>query len=404
MAAMACVLPVEQKRTSSAVSLPGLVGGYFALRVCITFLFFQSDPKTGTIVSIALNLLLLIPVAVCAIGPASPHFKLAAYPWPVRLVLTFLALALLSLLWSATSSVAVALGYWSALAADVAMVLLLSRADGGQLACESLFKGFVVGACLLCLVAWMAPAMEDLRLGNDDFLSPNVIGFECCFGLLICQCFLADRARWKWFAAFLGITLLRSLSKTSILSFFLLEAIYLLRTGTTSRATKLWIAGGSLIVIAAFSGLFFSYYAVYANAGNQAETLTGRTTIWFIALNLALETPWLGHGFHSFHDVFPLVGTYQAWHAHNELLQQFFVYGLVGVGLVAALYSTLFVQLRRHPHDPLARMGRMLLLLVAIRSFVETDRFDLSFPLWAITTISLALAQRTGHKALEVAQ
>jgi len=394
---------MEQNRTSSAVSLSGLVGGYFALRVCITFLLFQSDPKIGTMVSVALNLLFLVAVAVYAVGPTSPHLKLAAYPWPVRLVLTFLALALLSLFWSSTSSVAVALGYWSALAADVAMVLLLVRTDGGQRICESLFKGFVAGACLLSLVAWMAPAMPDLRLGNDDFLSPNVIGFECCLGLLICQRFLGERARWKWLAALLAITLLRSLSKTSIFSFLLLEAIYLLRTGTASRATKLWIAAGSIAAIAMFSGLFISYYAVYANAGNQAETLTGRTTIWFIALNLALETPWLGHGFHSFHDVFPLVGTYQAWHAHNELLQQFFVYGLLGVVLVAALYVSLFVQLRRHPHEPLARMGRMLLLLVAIRSFVEADRFDLSFPLWAIAAISMALAQRTGHKGLEVA-
>jgi len=384
--------------------LSGFVGGYFALRICITFLFFQSDPKTGTMVSVALNLLLMIPVAVYAIGPSSPGLKLATYPWPVRLVAAFLVLALLSLLWSETSSVAVALGYWSALAADVVMVLLLLRTDGGQRGCESLFKGFAVGAGLLALVAWSFPASQDLRLGSDDFLSPNLIGFQCCLGLLVCQRFLAERALWKLLAALLAITLLRSLSKTSILSFFLLETIYLVRTRTIRLATKLWITGGTLVALAAFSGLFVSYYAVYANAGNQAETLTGRTTIWLLAFNLALETPWLGHGFHSFHDIFPLVGTYQAWHAHNELLQQFFVYGLVGVVLVAALYATLFVQLRRHPHEPLARLGRMLLLLVAIRSFVEADRFDLSFPMWAVTAISLAISERTDAKELEVAQ
>jgi len=382
-----------RETNSSTLSMPGLVGVYFGLRVCLTFLFFQSDPQTGTIVSLTLNLLLLVVVVFYSAGPAAMTIKQALRTWPFRMVLLFLMLALASLAWTEADSRTVAFGYWSGLAADVALAWLVLRTEVAEHASASLLMGFVWGACLLALVAWASPTMYDLRIGNDDFLSPNVIGFESALGVLFCQ-YLAPRgAHWQWLGGALGITLLRSLSKTSILAFIVAEVFFLNKVTTISRARKLTFALCALLVLTIFSGLFLAYYDIYTNAGDQAETLTGRTAIWLVALDLAIQKPWFGHGFHSFHTVVPTFGSYQAWHAHNELLHQFFNYGVTGVIVVIALYWSFYRQLRAAPSDPLRLLGQSLLVLVLVRGLVDTERFDLSLPLWTITAISLTLGQ-----------
>ena len=384
----------ESQTTSSALSIAGLVGIYFAFRTCITFLFFQAGPQTGAIVSIVLNLLLLAPVAFYAFGSARITLRHAARVWPFRFVLLFLLLTLLSLAWTEAQSRPVAFAYWSGLPADVALVFLTLRTQTATQATDSLFKGFVCGVLLLAIVAWSTPAMADLRIGNDDFLSPNVIGFECAFGALFCQYLAPQGVRWTWAGIALAITLLRSLSKTSIIVFILAEAYYLMRNRNISRTGKIALVCGGLILLLLFSGLLTTYWETYSDAGTQAETLTGRTGIWIASAALATEEPWLGHGFHSFHSVVPVFSEYHAWHAHNELLQQFFAYGVVGVALVIALYTSLLLQTRRLTKNPMALLTRALLLLVVVRGLVDTERFDLSLPLWAITAISLALAKK----------
>jgi exopolysaccharide production protein ExoQ len=383
----------EEGHISTAISMPGLVGCYFAFRVCTTFLFFQAEPQLGTSVSVALNLLLLLPVAVYAAGAARIRLRDMWRIGTVRFVATFLLLALISLAWSGTPSVAVALGYWAALTSDVLLVLLLIRTDGAGPTLHSLLKGYVCGVALLCVVAWAVPAMPDLRLGDNEFLTPNLIGFECAFGALLCQYLGPQGARWKWLGAALAITLVRSLSKTSILAFVIVEAFYLLRTTTIKLSSKLALVAGAVVVAVVFSGLFIAYSQVYLNAGNQAETLTGRTAIWLVTFGLAIQHPWLGYGFHSYRSLIPPFGAFEPWHAHNEFLQQFFTYGVVGVSVVAALYISLFRQCKRALKEPLALTAMALLLLVLIRGLTDTERFDLSFPLWAISAISIALTQ-----------
>jgi O-antigen ligase len=183
------------------------------------------------------------------------------------------------------------------------------------------------------------------------------------------------------------------LSKTSIIAFVIVECFYLLRSRTMARGTKVALALSSLLVTGMFWGLFAAYYAVYMNASTQAETLSGRVGIWLTTLGLAMEEPWLGHGMHSFRAVVPAFGSFDAWHAHNELLHQFFVYGVVGVVLVIALYSSLYVLSRKVRQNPLSLLARSLLLLVVIRGITDTDRFDLSLPLWMVASLSLSLAQ-----------
>lgn len=395
MAILALASTHVRSHESSAWSLAGLVGLYFGARVTLTYLFFRADPQAGTLVEIAFNLLLLLPTAFYAIGPSHTSLRDLVRTMPVRLVLSFLSFALVSLLWSDTQSRIAALSYWAALAADVALVVLLIRAESADKAAPSIIKGFVCGVCFLAIVAWSAPAMSDLRLGDDDYLNPNAIGFECAFAVFFCQYLAKTNVAWRWVGAALFITLLRSLSKTSIIAFLIAESAYLLRANTLTRGAKLRLAAGAAGVVGIFWSLFSSYYTVYTNAGNQAETLTGRTAIWAVALGLAWEQPWFGHGLHSFRTVMPAFDLFEPWHAHNEWLQQFFAYGLAGVSIVAGLYGSLFYQLRRLQSTPLRNMCMSLLIMVLIRGLADTERFDLSFPLWAITALSLLLVNET---------
>jgi exopolysaccharide production protein ExoQ len=163
------------------------------------------------------------------------------------------------------------------------------------------------------------------------------------------------------------VTLLRSLSKTSIIAFLAAEAFLLMRDKSMTLRTKLILTSVAGLVVIGFSGLLTSYFDIYANSGNSPETLTGRLGIWAFVLNEATQQPWIGHGFHSVWKVIPPFGDFEARHAHNELLQQFYAYGVVGVCMMAGLYGSFYRQARKFAIDPMRTFYYALLLFVLIR-------------------------------------
>jgi exopolysaccharide production protein ExoQ len=375
--------------------LPALVGFYLAFRLCITYLFFQSEPQTGAAISVGLNLSVFVIVAFHSFGPAPTTLVSTLGVRCFRWVMLFLGFSGCSLLWSAAASITVAFAYWCGMAADVFIVVLLLRTGPIDRMSAALMKGYVCGACFIGLVAWLSPTMQDLRPGNDDFFSPNAIGFTCAFGVFFAQFLIRRTGHWKLPAVFLAVTLLRSLSKTTLIAFIAGELLLLVRDTSISRRRKIYIALTCSGVIASFWKLIEAYYEVYTNAGNQAETFTGRIGIWAIVLQRSLERPWIGHGFHSFRNVIPPFGTFEAWHAHNELLQQFYAYGIVGVILLIALYGSFYLQVKQLSSPSEKALFIALLFFIVVRGLGDTERFDLSFPLWSIALISLMLA-RTG--------
>jgi exopolysaccharide production protein ExoQ len=144
-----------------------------------------------------------------------------------------------------------------------------------------------------------------------------------------------------------------------------------------------------------FWSLLASYYDVYTNAGSQAETLTGRLGIWAFILDKALEKPWIGNGFHSVWKVIPPFGAdrFEPRHAHNELLQQFYAYGAVGILMIAGLYGSFYREVRKLPKSPLKALLLGLLVFVIVRGFADTEVFDLSLPLWTITIFSAIMTE-----------
>jgi exopolysaccharide production protein ExoQ len=373
------------------------VGAFFSFRAVIVLFCVRvlgTDAPTGGEVGVALNFLLLAMVCFHSLGAGRRTFGSMLHLPSIRWVAIFLAFSACSLLWSSTESMPAAIVYWCAMAADVAMVVLLLRAEPVTAVASSLMKGFVYTSCVIAIVAWIMPAQSDLRLGDEVYFNANQIGFLCAFAFFLAQYLMRTKdGKWGFAAFLLAITLLRSLSKTTIAAFALSQSVLLIQDKSMSRRTKILLTAAAVLVIFLFWGLIEAYYDVYTNAGNQSLTLTGRIGIWAYVFDAATEQPWIGHGFNSVWKVIPAFGEYDVRHAENELLQQFYAYGAAGLVLFAGLYGSLYRQLRRLPRGPLKIFFLSMLLFILVRGLAVAEPFDLLLPLWAIVLISLLAYQ-----------
>jgi exopolysaccharide production protein ExoQ len=373
------------------------VGFYFSFRLGIVLLSVRIiglEPSTGTALSLALDVLLLGLVCFNVLGSADTSVRSMLGLSTIRWVLFFLALSSCSLAWSETASLSNSSAYWLGLATDVTIMLLVFRGASTISVSHSLMRGFIWSTCCLALVAWIMPAQSDLRLGDEQFFNTNEIGNLCAFAIFFAQYLMLRRdGKWRLVTFFLVVTLLRSLSKTTIIAFLVSEGFILVRDKSMSQRTKVLIVASALLLGLVFWGLFQTYFDIYTSAGNQAETLTGRTAIWLYALNAVFDHSWnlwIGHGFDSWWKVAPTFGDhFEARHAENELLQQFYAYGVLGVITLIGLYGSLFRQVRRLSRSPVRVLFLGLLLFIIVRGLAEADSFDLLFPLWSIVLISL---------------
>jgi exopolysaccharide production protein ExoQ len=376
------------------------VGFFFSFRVVIVLLSVRvlgTAPSAGAELSLLLGLLLLLVVCFHSLGYAQRTFGSMLQLSSIRWVLAFLVFSFCSLAWSATVSLPTSVAFWCGLVIDVALVVVLLRNGPMTGISHSVIKGFVVSTCCLAVIAWIMPGPTDLRLGDEEFFNTNQIGNLCAIAIFLAQ-YLNRRKAGRWgFAIFLlALTLLRSLSKTTIVAFLISESFLIIADRSISRKTKILLTVAVVLVILVFWGLFEAYYDVYTNAGNQAETLTGRTGIWAYVLSAALDQPWIGHGFDSMWKVIPPFGPeqFEARHAENELLTQFYAFGLVGVCLLIGIYGSVYRQIRRLSRGPVRIVLLSLLLFVVVRGLAEAEAFDLLLPLWSIVLISL-LVERT---------
>jgi O-antigen ligase len=240
-------------------------------------------------------------------------------------------------------------------------------------------------------VAWFLPPASDLRLGDLEYFNTNQIANICAMGVFIAQ-FLASRddGRWRVSLLLLTLTLVRSLSKATLIAFVVSQGVMLFQNKSMTRGRKAALGVAVLVLGLAFGGLFESYFNIYTNSGNQAETLTGRTGIWIYSIETGLEKPWFGNGFDSMWKVAPPFGPemFEARHAENEVLQQFYTYGLAGIVMLAGIYGTMYRCIRGLPLTPTRVVLNGLLLFILIRGLAEAEPFDLLLPLWSITLIS----------------
>ena len=398
-----CVAAID---TDSPRLLPQVVGLLFALRlvfVLVAVRVFGQEAKVGVSAGLALNYLLVIVVLFHSIGPASRTLRSMIKAPMARWVILFVGFTGMSLLWSSTASLPAAVAFWCAMVADTIMIALLLRTGPIDVVVNAIMAGYIWGTSMIALLAWVMPSQTDLRLGDEELLGPNQIGYACAFAFFFVQ-YIARLQKGLWYlhGILLAVTMLRSLSKTTIVAFVVAQAYVLMRDRRITRRTKRFVVLTSVVVLLVFSGLLVNYYDVYTHAGNQSETLTGRVGIWAYILNEAVQQPWIGHGFHSVWKVIPPFGIdqFEARHAHNELLQQFYAYGVVGVAMMIAIYGSVFRHIRRTRDASLRVFCFSLLIFVLVRGFADTEAFDLSLPMWMIVILG-CLIERTQTKAFE---
>ena len=392
------IVAEEKPQPQASSGLAFAVGFFFSFRAVIVLFSVRvlgTDPRVGAEANLALNFLLLGLVGFASLGSGKRTFGSMVRLRSIQWVFVFLVFSGCSLAWSVTAALPTSVVYWCGMAADAAMVFLLLRAGTVTAVAHSLMKGFIWSTCCLALLVWIMPAQADLRLGDQDFFNTNQIGNLCAFSIFMAQ-YLMRRKDGKWgvATAFLAVTLLRSLSKTTLVAFLLSEGYLVIQDRSISRKTKIYLTAALVVFILAFWGLFEAYYGIYTNTYNQAETLTGRTGIWFVCLNEALDKPWIGHGFDSIWKVIPPFGDeqFEARHAENEVLQQFYAYGVAGIVILTGLYWSLYWQIRKLQRGPVRIVFLSLMLFIVIRGLAEAEPFDLTLPLWAIVLISVLLA------------
>ena len=376
-------------------SLAFVVGFYLSLRWVFTLFFVRvlgTEPRMGPAASVAVGVLLLGVVSFASLG------ERRVWEWkriaPLRWVLLFLAVSLCSFAWTEAVDRTSSFVYWLGMAADVATVVFLLQGRPVKAAAHSLMKGFIWSSCFLAVVAWLMPAQKDLRLGDYDYFNTNQIGTLCAFSILLAQYLMRRKdGRWTWAVTFLAVTLLRSLSKTTIVAFVICEGYLLIQDRSVSRRTKVLLTTAVVVAVLGFWGLFEAYFDIYSSAGNQAETLTGRLGIWAWVANEVIEKPWFGHGFDSLWKVMPPFGSdaFEARHAENEVLQQIYAYGALGVVMLCGLYGSFYRKIRRLGRGPVRVALTSLLLFVLVRGLAEAEPFDLLLPLWAIVLFSVLI-------------
>jgi len=393
-----------QTRGSEGSGLALLAGFFLASRIVIVLLSVRllgADARSGAEAGLVLGLMLLGLVCFCCLGGGGRSFRSILRLPSMRWVFVFLAFSGLSLTWSVTVSLPASIVYWCGLASDVATVIVLLSVGSMAETSGYVMKGFVWGACCLALIAWIMPVQADLRLGDEEFFNTNQIGNVCAFGIFLSQYLMRRRdGRWWLAGLFLGATLVRSLSKTTLIAFALSQGFLLVQDRSMSRRKKLLITAAVMFVILTFWALFEAYYDIYTTADNQAQTLTGRTAIWFVTLNEAVQKPWIGHGFDSMWKVIPPFGPdrFEPRHAENELLHQFYIYGVAGIVMLVGLYGSLYRSMRRLPRGPLPILLTSLILFVAVRGLAEAEPFDLLLPLWMIVLLALAIEDADGSR------
>lgn len=376
------------------------LGFFFSFRLSIVMIsvrLLEVEASTGSALSLGLDLILLGLICFSSLGNQQQSVRSIIGLPAARWALLYIAFAGLSLTWSESASLPHSIAYWLGLVVDVANVALLLRGESAQDNAAAMLSGFIWSSCFLALVAWVMPGQADLRLGDEQFFNTNEIGSLCAMALFFAQ-YLTRRNQGTWrFAKFLlFVTLIRSLSKGTIIAFLVSQAFLLIMDRSMRRKTKILLLSSALLLTVVFWGLFEAYYDVYTTAGNQAETFTGRTAIWLYVLGATFDhswTLWVGHGFDSWWKVVPPFGSemFEARHAENEILQQFYAFGVAGVALLIAIYGSLFRQLRKLKRGPTRVLLFSMLIFVLVRGLAVADAFDLLVPLWLIIFVSVVM-------------
>ncbi|MFB8791748.1 MAG: O-antigen ligase family protein [Potamolinea sp.] len=356
---------------------------FIGIEPCLTFLFFINQPAIGTLVG-------YIPPAIFAffllttllIGGQLRHAEILK-SMSVKMLLALSFWAGLTMFWTGANPRFSAFGYWAILALKIFIVLLLFLLGNVEKVAIKSLQGLTWGSLILGLVPFILNARTiDGRLGNEEFFHPNNIGNQMAITCL-CAIYLAlqswgkasERRPYIVMLLFLLFTLLRSLSKTSILSFLIAASVYVLRSQISAqkKINLVLISGGIIAVSFTRLSTYLDTYLNEQQGGEALATGTGRTQIWEMTWNRIQENPIWGYGYQSYRDIADQIIGLRLVHPHNEVLNIWFNLGGVGLLLGVLTYIAYSWQVycaakARLPQEALALS---LLIYFIIRGATE---------------------------------
>lgn len=284
------------------------------------------------------------------------------------------------------------------------------------------FAAYALGIAAVASL-FVAVCVPSFGVGTDEyegiwlgaFGQKNELGGMMAAGFLIyLLLFWHERFRRGIWFAFVVLSLFLVLKADSMTSFAVCCSIpYLLwvskktLTGKVSPVKRLLYFGFPVFLLVATLALEFD--RVLEAMGRSAD-LTGRTVLWVLASQAALEQPYLGHGYEAFWrgyegaggDIWAQVGHFY-YYSHNGFLE--IALGLGMVGLIAMLIALIFFA--RHAVRALRTGGALsfwpwaLFLYLILSNLLEGNLMKSNNLPWLLYTITaLSLCTNSGYPEL----
>lgn len=376
------------------------------VRFALAFLFFRDQPKTATLVQGLLSVGFAFVLLGLRLGIHDSFPKLR---WPpvMRWVIFYLGWTGLSLTWTFSDTFLSALGYWTMMLLDIAVVLVMLKWDDVEGISVASLKGFVTGVWIIDALALLFSSHDEYgRLGDPEFLHPNSLGHFTSLAALISIFFWrraadggSERRLWATGSIALCGMIIRTLSKTSIVA-FTIAALSSLLLGSSLRLRQKLRIIALVIVLASLSyGLMSRYVTTYLDEGmDSATTLTGRTLLWIESWDMIVERPAIGYGILSFRNYAPQNWEIRTVHGHNEWVTQAFQLGLIGVILTLIIYLSYYYHCRRVSDVVKRKLGISILTFIVIEGVASAEPTGLLFPLPLLVLTAIWTTRRDDHE------
>jgi exopolysaccharide production protein ExoQ len=338
--------------------------------------------------------------------------RLASDPW----LLMLLALAFISTAWSSDPSLTFKKSI-GLLGTYLAAVYLVMRYD---LKTQIELIAWALGSTALLSVPFGMLSIGDCgyEIGGPAgwcgvYPHKNALGAMMVLAtvVFIVMARMDFRRRWtmRIFAGLsIGLILLSD-SKTSLvtlLGIMLMLPYSKLLRGSISRAVMALSCAG----IAGILGLYLALHHLsdLTNLLGRDSTFSGRLQLWVLSFVMALQKPWLGYGYGAFWQgkqgpsapVMHALGTWQAFYAHNGLLELWLDLGLISVAIfvlgfvVCIIRAIRFLRNHRGPECiwPLAILIFMFFTNLTESSVLSPD--NISWVLYVAAALLISPAFR----------
>jgi exopolysaccharide production protein ExoQ len=404
-------------RTAPSIAGIGLIEASLAI-LCL-FLFSQglvgplfADPANPD-ASVVLRLIWLPVYAITgALLIARPGASLETFGRN-RLILALVSLTLVSVLWSVSPDTTLRRSF-ALIMTTLFGLWLASRWSWHELIVliATMFSGLVVLSTIMALAVPSLGVDHAVHAGawKGIWWEKNTLGAMMAWGTLsFCAAAMIDRKRamfWAGFALWASALVLLSTSKTALIAWMIgpagLIGIILCRQGFGFATLMIFL----LVTLFSTIGLVLLIAPVEAlQALGRDATLTGRTDIWGVLVNQALEAPWTGFGYKAYWvaEDGPVFWVRQStgWDvptAHNGWIELALAIGIPGVVGMAALYlralARAFGGLFRGPE---AYWSIAFIAMIGIVSISESNLMQqnsLGWVLFVTTSAKLAAGKR----------